>query len=173
MQRSRRNSLLLAALAVITPIGLLVVNAAAYIMVHLAEFRLAITFCAVVSTLVLNGLTAWLAYRIGAERWPDFWPVERRHRRIVLPILLLVLCAIAALAGWLTYRGLSDPRRLPNLQSFLAGVIGLAVPIFLGLSFGRSPRARRRTRDAAIRALHLDEGDGGRSRLRSEFRTRR
>ena len=54
----------------------------------------------------------------------------------------------AGLAGVLTYRGLSDPRRLPNLQTFLAGVVGLVTPLVVTLLFREevNPRLRRRQR---------------------------
>jgi len=146
--RTTPRGVLLAAIALITPAGLVIVNAAAYVMVHLAAFRLAIAVSAVLSTAVLNGLTAVALYRVGQARWPDLWPFRESHGRAMLATGAAALLLLAGAAGLLTYRGLADPRRLPNLQTFLAGLAGLAVPLLLALFLREdvSPRARRRYR---------------------------
>ncbi|HVH62976.1 MAG TPA: hypothetical protein VNA65_05190, partial [Candidatus Dormibacteraeota bacterium] len=59
----RLREFLLLGLGVITPIGILAVNASAFVMVHLTEFRIGIAACALISGLVLNGLTAWWLLR--------------------------------------------------------------------------------------------------------------
>ncbi|HEY8740927.1 MAG TPA: hypothetical protein VIN56_10085 [Candidatus Dormibacteraeota bacterium] len=143
---------LLALFAVVTPAGLVLVNIAAYVMQNLAAFRLAITVSAVVSTIVLNGITGVAAYRTLATRFAESpgigWVFLPRHLRsnAVCGAFLLVLAA--TVAGELTYRGLSDPRRIPNLQTFLAGLLGLAVPLILAALFrdAVTPRMRRRYR---------------------------
>jgi hypothetical protein len=142
------RAILIAALSVITPAGLVMVNVAAYVMRNLAAFRVGITVFAVVSTLVLNGITVIAAYRLGAGRWPDRWlfnPARRTRLAIVGGVLLILG---AGLAGWLTYGGLSDPTKLPNLTSFLAGMVGLAIPIGALFLFREevNPRLRRRYR---------------------------
>ena len=67
MFRSRRvRESVLLTLGVITPIGILAVNFSAFVMAHLAQFRMGIAALALLSGLVLNGLTAWwLLRRIG------------------------------------------------------------------------------------------------------------
>jgi hypothetical protein len=117
-------------------------------MANLAAFRIGITISAVASALVLNGLTAWVGYRAGAERWPEHWLFRESHRQRVLGTSVLVLVTVAALSGLLTFRGLSDPRKLPNLQTFLAGLVGLAIPLVIALFFREevNPRMRRRYR---------------------------
>jgi hypothetical protein len=151
MRRSTR-SMLLALLAVITPAGLVLVNIAAYVMANLAAFRVAITVSAVVSTVALNAITGVLGYRtvesrLSSSRWVG-WIFQPRHLRsnAVCGAFLLVLAA--TISGELTYRGLADPRKLPNLQTFLAGLLGLAVPLALAAIFREevSPRVRRRYR---------------------------
>jgi hypothetical protein len=62
---------------------------------------------------------------------------------------LLVLGA--TVAGVLTYQGLSDPKKLPNRSTFLAGLIGLVIPLTLALllrenASRRTGRRRYRTR---------------------------
>ena len=56
--RRLRESVLLT-LGVLTPLSILAVNVSAFVMVHLADFRVGIAACALLSGLVLNGLTAW------------------------------------------------------------------------------------------------------------------
>ena len=151
MRRSTRARLL-AFLAVITPAGLVLVNIAAYVMANLAAFRLAITVSAVVSTILLNGITVVAGYRLVETRFKDHrvlgWFLQARHLRsnAVCGAFLLVLAA--TIGGELTYKGLSDPRRLPNLSTFLAGLLGLAVPLVLAALFREevNPRSRRRYR---------------------------
>lgn len=142
------RALLLGALSIITPAGLVLVNIAAYVMANLAAFRLAITVSAVVSTAVLNGITAVAGYRLGAKEWPDFWLFREANRRAATIDFVFLLLVGTALAGRLTYAGLSDPRQLPNLSTFVAGLLGLAVPIALAALFRQevTPRARRRYR---------------------------
>jgi hypothetical protein len=158
---------LLAALALITPLGLILVNVAAYVMAHLAAFRVAVTASAVVSTIVLNGLAAVAAYRYGVARWPEWsnangpqplvprlavWLFSPQRRRAVMVDAGYILLMAAAIAGELTYRGLSDPRRLPNLSTLLGGLAGLvlALPLILAALYrrgaGRRGGRRYRTR---------------------------
>src|ERR671927_332723 len=54
-----------------TPVGILAVNGSAFIMGHLAEFRLAIAVCALASGLSLNGLGAWAALNRAQRYLPD------------------------------------------------------------------------------------------------------
>ncbi|MGI8608069.1 MAG: hypothetical protein ACR2MY_02390 [Candidatus Dormibacteria bacterium] len=151
MRRSTRARLL-AVVAVITPAGLVSVNVAAYVMANLAAFRLGITVSAVVSTIVLNGITAVAGYRLLETRFKDHgwlgWIFQPRHvvSNAVCGGFLLVVAA--TIGGQLTYKGLSDPRRLPNLSTFLAGLLGLAVPLVLAALFREevNPRSRRRYR---------------------------
>jgi len=149
-ERFTPRGVLLATLAVITPAGLVVVNIAAYVMAHLGEFRLVITVSAVVSTLVLNGLTAVTLYTLARAQWPELQPFRESHRQSVIAVGVFVIVFIAALSGVLTYRGLSDPRQLPNASTFFAGLIGLLIPIALALllreNVSRRERRRYRTR---------------------------
>ena len=151
MRRSTRARLL-AALAVITPAGLVSVNVAAYVMANLAAFRLAITVSAVVSTIVLNGITAVAGYRLLEARFKDHgwlgWLFQPRHVLSNAVCGAFLLIVVAAIGGELTYRGLSDPRQLPNLSTFIAGLLGLAVPLALAALFRDevNPRSRRRYR---------------------------
>ena len=71
MLSSRRlREIVLLTLGVITPVGILAVNASAFVMVHLTQFRIGIAACALVSGLVLNGLTAWWLLRLASRTAP-------------------------------------------------------------------------------------------------------
>ncbi len=154
---------LLAALALITPLGLILVNVAAYVMAHLAAFRVGITTSAVVSTIVLNGIAAIAAYRYGVARWPELsqdprpqplvprlmlWLFAPQRRRAVMVEAVFILSLAAALGGVLTYRGLSDPTLLPNFSTLLGGLVGLvlALPLIVAAIYRREPSRRGRRR---------------------------
>jgi len=144
--RFTARGLVLAALAVITPAGLVVVNIAAYVMAHLEAFRLAITVSAVVSTVVLNALTAFTIYNLARAQWPDLQPLRDTYRRSTIAVGTFVILLIATLSGVLTYRGLSDPRQLPNASTFFAGLVGLLIPIALALLLRENVSRRERRR---------------------------
>jgi len=150
--RPSTRARLLAILAVITPAGLVVVNIAAYVMANLAAFRLAITVFAVLSTILLNGITGVTAYRALAQRFDGArlvgWMFQERFSRSNAVLFAFVLLIAAEVSGLLTYQGLADPRKLPNLSTFLAGLLGLAVPLVAAALFseGVRPRSRRRYR---------------------------
>jgi hypothetical protein len=154
---------LLAALALITPLGLILVNVAAYVMAHLAAFRVAITASAVVSTIVLNSIAAIAAYRYGVARWPELnedtrpqplvprlvlWLFAPQRRVAVVVEAGFILLLAAALGGVLTYHGLSDPSLLPNLSTLLGGLVGLvlALPLVVAALYRRETSRRRRRR---------------------------
>jgi hypothetical protein len=151
MSRSTRARLL-ALVALLTPAGLVLVNIAAYVMANLGAFRVGITVSAVVSTIVLNAITGIAAYRTVATRLSGHrgvgWIFQPRHVRSNAVCAAFLLALAGTISGELTYRGLSDPRALPNLQTFLAGLVGLAVPLALAAIFREeiTPRMRRRYR---------------------------
>jgi len=108
---------------VITPLGILAVNASAFVMVHLNEFRVGIAACAVVSGLVLNGLTAWWLLRMVSRNAP---PLYREYR----------LWALGG-GGYLTYLGLRDPRRLPDALSVIVASFMILLPFAVSLAARR------------------------------------
>ncbi|HEV8596097.1 MAG TPA: hypothetical protein VGR23_00115 [Candidatus Dormibacteraeota bacterium] len=118
----------------ITPLGILAVNASAFVMVHLAVFRVGIAACAVVSGLVLNGLTAWWLLRLVSRTAP---PLYREYRTWAIVGSVLLVLLTAAAGGYLTYLGLRDPRRLPDALSVIVATVMILLP------FGVSIAARR------------------------------
>jgi hypothetical protein len=106
----------------------LAVNGAAFVMVHLAQFRLAIATAAVVSALVLNGLAANWILGAGSRRMT---PLFTEYRRWWIGLAMFIVVLTAALGGALTYLGMSDPRRLPDPVSVLSAAGLLLIPLAL------------------------------------------
>ena len=126
MLSSRRvREIVLLTLGVITPIGILAVNGSAFVMVHLAQFRVGIAGCALVSGLVLNGLTAWWLLRLASRTAP---PLYREYRWYAIGVAALIVLLTAAGGGYLTYLGLRDPRRLPDSLSVVVATFMLLLP---------------------------------------------
>jgi hypothetical protein len=113
-------------LGVVTPIGILAVNASAFVMTHLTEFRIGIAACALISGLVLNGLTAWWLLRLASRNAP---PLFREYRTWAIGVAVLIVLLTAAGGGYLTYLGLRDPRRLPDFLSVVVATFMLVLPL--------------------------------------------
>jgi hypothetical protein len=126
MLRTRRlREAVLLTLGVITPVGILAVNASAFVMLHLDAFRLVIAGCAVLSGLVLNGLAAWWLLRLASIRAAALY---REYRIWVIGAAVLVVGLTAAAGGYLTFLGLRDPRHLPDSLSIVVASIMLLLP---------------------------------------------
>lgn len=95
-------------------------------MVHLTQFRIGIAACALVSGLVLNGLTAWWLLRLASRNAP---PLFREYRTWAIGIAVLIVLATAAGGGYLTYVGLKDPGRLPDSLSVVVATFMLVLPL--------------------------------------------
>src|ERR1700694_4975270 len=97
MFRSRRlRESVLLSLGVITPIG--------------------IAACALLSGLVLNGLTAWWLLRLASR---NAQPLYREYRMWAVGVAVLLVALTGAGGGYLTYLGMSDPKRLPDTLSMV------------------------------------------------------
>src|SRR5437879_12445634 len=94
-------------------------------MVHLTEFRIGIAACALVSGLVLNGLTAWWLLRLASRNAP---PLYREYRIWAIGAAVLLVLLTAGGGGYLTYLGLNDPRRLPDALSVVVATFMLLLP---------------------------------------------
>src|SRR5216683_2688755 len=121
-------------LGVITPVGILAVNASAFVMVHLNAFRIGIAACALVSGLVLNGLTAWWLLRLASRNAP---PLYREYRIWAIGAGVLIVLLTAAGGGYLTYLGLRDPKRLPDALSVIVATFMLALPFAVSIAARR------------------------------------
>jgi hypothetical protein len=119
---------------VITPVGILAVNASAFVMVHLVQFRIGIAACALISGLVLNGLTAWWLLRLASRNAP---PLYREYRIWAIGAAVLVVLLTAAGGGYLTYLGLNDPKRLPDPLSVVVATFMLLLPLAVSVAARR------------------------------------
>src|SRR5207302_1824637 len=104
----RLREFVLLTLGVITPVGILAVNASAFVMVHLDAFRIVIAGCALLSGLVLNGLTAWWLLRLASLHAP---PLFREYRTWVIGAAVIIVLLTAGGGGYLTYLGMPPPPR--------------------------------------------------------------
>src|SRR6266478_2480902 len=99
----RLREIVLLSLGVITPLGILAVNISAFVMGHLPALRLVIAGCALVSGLVLNGLTAWWLLRLASK---NANPLYREYRRweggiasVIVASFMLLLPFAVTIAG--------------------------------------------------------------------------
>ena len=128
-----RESVLLV-LGVITPIGILAVNVSAFVMSHLAQFRIGIAALALLSGLVLNGLTAWWLLRLASR---SAGPLFREYRLWAVGVAVMIVALTAAGGGYLTYLGMRDPRRLPDTLSMVVATFMLLVPLAVSFAARR------------------------------------
>src|SRR6202165_2499000 len=135
MLSSRRlREIVLLTLGVITPIGILAVNASAFVMMHLTQFRIGIAGCALLSGLVLNGLTAWWLLRLASRTAP---PLYREYRWWAIGAAVVIVLATAGGGGYLTYLGLRDPKHLPDALSVVVATFMLVLPFAVTLAARR------------------------------------
>ena len=116
----------LLAVGIITPIGILVVNAAAFVMRNLVQFRIGIAVCALISSLVLNGLTASWLLRLAGRRSISIYV---QHRDWATIVATLVVIATSIGAAIFTYIGMSNPNHLPDGLAVLTALAALLVPL--------------------------------------------
>jgi hypothetical protein len=126
LQSRRLRESVLLALGVITPLGILAVNISAFVMSHLAQFRIGIAALALLSGHVLNGLSAWWLLRLACR---SAAPLFAEYRRWAIGAAVLIVALTAAGGGYLTYLGMRDPRRLPDTLSMVVATIMLLLPL--------------------------------------------
>jgi hypothetical protein len=120
------REIVLVILGVLTPVGILAVNVSAFVMGHLPEFQLVIAGCAVVSGLVLNGLTAWWLLRLASR---NANPLFSEYRAWAIGAAVVIVILTAAGGGYLTYLGMRDPRHLPDSLSMVVASFMLLLPL--------------------------------------------
>jgi hypothetical protein len=124
---SRRfREIVLLFLGVVTPVGILAVNVSAFVMGHLAALRLIVAGCALVSGLVLNGLTAWWVLRLASR---NANPLYREYRTWLIGAAVLLVAVTAGGGGYLTYLGMRDPAHLPDSLSMIVASFMLLLPL--------------------------------------------
>lgn len=103
-------------------------------MAHLVAFRLGIAGCALLSGLVLNGLTAWWLLRLASQHAP---PLFREYRVWAIGAATLIVLLTAVGGGYLTYLGLRDPSRLPDSLSVIVAAFMLLLPFAVAFAARR------------------------------------
>jgi D-alanyl-lipoteichoic acid acyltransferase DltB (MBOAT superfamily) len=120
------SRLLLVVIGILTPVGILVVNGAAFVMRNLQQFRIGIAVCALISSLVLNGLTASWLLRLAGKRSISIYI---QHQEWATVIATTVVLATSIGAAIFTYLGMGNPSHLPDTLSVLTALAALLVPI--------------------------------------------
>ena len=120
------SRLLLLAIGIITPVGILVVNASAFVMRNLEQFRIGIAVCALISSLVLNGLTASWLLRLAGRRSISIYLQHQEWATVVATTIVLATSIGAAI---FTYIGMGNPSHLPDTLSVITALAALLVPI--------------------------------------------
>jgi hypothetical protein len=100
-------------------------------MIHLTQFRIGIAACAVISALVLNGLTAWWLLRLASRNAP---PLYREYRTWAIGAAVLIVVLTGGAGGYLTYLGLKDPSRLPDPLSVIVATFALLLPLAVAVA---------------------------------------
>jgi len=124
-RRRHIQDLVFLVIGVTTPIGILAVNASAFIMLHLQEFRLGIAICSLISGLCLNALGAYAALARAYSHAPRLYA---EYRYWLVGIATVVVVGWSVVGAWLTYISMQDPKHLPNLAAVLAALWLLFLP---------------------------------------------
>jgi hypothetical protein len=97
---------------------------------NLAQFRVGIAVCALISSLVLNGLTASWLLRLAARRSIAIYLQHQEWATIIATIVVLAASIGAAI---FTYIGMSNPGHLPDTLAVVTSLLALLVP--LGIAY--------------------------------------
>ena len=166
--RDLRETVLLV-IGVSTPIAVLAVNFSAYVMRHLGEIRTGVAVAALISGLLLNGLTAY-GLRVFAVRAIPHLYAEYRTLLIILAAAIVV--AASVIGAYLTYVGLRDPTRLPDRTAVLVSFWVLVTPFVLTYA-GRRFAGQRRSPPPLDREAPEGAGTAGERLQRRRLRRSR
>jgi hypothetical protein len=115
----------------VTPVLLIVVNIAAFIVQHVSAFRWTITVLAFVSGIMLDSWTALNIYRALRARFPSNPLLQDSNQELLLVLSMLVIIVLSFISGYFCYQGLGDASNLPNRLTFVTGAVAIATPILL------------------------------------------
>jgi hypothetical protein len=115
----------------VTPVLLIVVNIAAFIVQHVGAFRWTITVLAFVSGIMLDSWTALNIYRALRARFPSNPLLQDSNQELLLVLSMLVIIVLSFISGYFCYQGLGDASNLPNRLTFVTGAVAIATPILL------------------------------------------
>jgi hypothetical protein len=140
----------------ITPVLLIVVNIAAFIVQNLSAFRWTITILAFVSGIMLDSWTALNIYRALRVRYPDHPLLQDHNQELLLVLSMGVIIVLSFISGYFCYKGLGDASNLPNRLTFITGAVAIATPVILVRIFDHLKASAARSRRPQLRAR-----DGG------------
>ena len=129
-----------------TPVALIVVNIAAFIVNHLDTFRWLIAILAFVSGMMMNSWAGLSVYRWFKRGHGGHPLVHDSNQDVMLIAGMTVIILVSFLTAYFCYTGLSDQRNLPNAQTFLTGTLAILVPIILQRFFDRAANEGPRER---------------------------
>jgi len=134
-----------------TPVGILAVNASAFVMQHLNQFAVGIAVCALISGLSLNGLTAWLALGRAERFAPQLFAEYRIWLHSAAVLIVLVTAGVGA---WLTFLSMQRRDQLPNIYAVLTALWLLFLPVlmtFIARRLKNGLGVRLQASEAAVR----------------------
>ena len=121
----------------ITPVLLIVVNIAAFIVHQLQTFRLLIAILAFISGLMLNSWAGIRVYQYVQRRYPQNHLQEESNQELLIIGGMGVVIIVSAVTAWFCYQGLASDANLPNIWTFLLGVGSIAIPVLIRELFSR------------------------------------
>jgi len=125
------------AVGAFTPLGLLVVEGSAFVMRHLAAFRLVITTLALLSGVFLNSWVLLQLYRVFRARWPSHRFARDDAQEVLVAVGVAVVLIVSLLTAYFCFKGLENPDRLPNWEILVSAGIALLGPVLLNAVFSR------------------------------------
>jgi hypothetical protein len=124
----RTREIVFLAIGASTPVGILAVNASAFVMQHLTQFAVGIAVCAFISGLSLNGLTAWVVMGRAERFAPQLFAV---YRIWIQSAAVLIVLMTAIVGAWLTYLSMQHRDQLPNAFAVLTALWLLFLPVLM------------------------------------------
>ena len=128
----------------VTPVGLMVINIAYFLVKHLEQFRWAIAVMAFLSGMMLNTYVGLNIYRFVQRRFPDFTLVQQRNEELMVALGMGVITVLTFVLAYFTYQGLTADQ-LPGGFTFIYGTFQIASAVVIKVFFDRD-RERFSTR---------------------------
>lgn len=120
----------------ITPVGLMVINIAAFLVKHLDQFRWTISVLAFISGMMLNSYIALNLYRFVQRRAPNFALVQRHNEELVVALGMGVITIFTFVLAYETYVNLTVDS-IPGGFTFVYGTLQIASAVVMKVLFDR------------------------------------
>lgn len=126
----------------ITPVMLIVINAAVWINDHVQSLALWVAIAAFVSGMMFNSWIGLSVYRWVQRRWPSWSVVAETNQEVMLVIGMGVITVVTFLTSLGLYLSLKDAKGLPNAWTLWYGIIQIVYPFVLKIYVDRDRRRR-------------------------------